>query len=345
MPCLTCLRAASKNGTRTNPNEPGLVFLPRTMFSALPKAVLFRDVAAWHNARDPLRRECFLLKQLKSIDLWQGLLVHRGIELFVVPALQSGHTMNWDRTIEGTVEMAKRQLEFSRTRRYREVKMSKSKAGDDYCALLCHDEGRDVSQEEWEQTIRTIERAFQNLAAMDELWQIIRGRGKYYNELSIHLKYDGANIVVRLDLLCFRAGKPVIVDWKVSESMGGSDARFQMGLYAWALCQHPTWPVNRMEDVQLLEVQLLKPALVRHQVDEEVGVALENRIFRSLDEIRSLCGDGTYANQDPRDFAFAQTENNCAFCPFKRPCQESLNVPPPRPVEVKEMQGELLLFA
>ncbi len=104
--------------------------------------------------------------------------------------------------------------------------------------VLCHDEGREVSSEEWDQTTDTIKSAFQNLAAMHELWRIIRGRGEYFNELPIHLKYDGANIVVRLDLLCYVGGKPVIVDWKVSESLGGSDARLQMGLYAWALCRH-----------------------------------------------------------------------------------------------------------
>src|SRR5689334_3910091 len=113
---------------------------------------LFRDIIASHNARDPFRRECFLLKQLKSIDLWQGLLVHRGIELFVVTALQGGHAVNWGRAIEGTVEMAKRQLDFSRAKRYREEKMSKTKAGDDYCALLCHEEGRDILPEEWDET-------------------------------------------------------------------------------------------------------------------------------------------------------------------------------------------------
>jgi PD-(D/E)XK nuclease superfamily len=312
-------------------------------FRRCQRQAFFRNFAASHNARDSFRRECFLLTQLKSIDLWQGLLVHRGIELFVVPGLQGGHSIDWDRTTEATVTIAKQQLDFSRARRYREEKMSKTKAGDEYCALLCHEEGRDVTPAEWDETTGKIERAYKNLAAMDELWQIIRGRGKYFHEVPIHLKYDGANIAVRLDLLCFNAGKPVIIDWKLSESMGGSDARLQMGLYAWALCQSASWAVHRMEDVTLLEVQLLTPALVCHQVDEEAAVALENRIFRSLSEIRSLCGDRGYSELDVNDFALARNPNSCAFCPFKRPCQESLNAP--SPVRSEPEQTELLLFA
>ena len=70
-----------------------------------------------------------------------------------------------------------------------------------------------------------------------------------------------------------------------------------------------------MEDVQLLEVQLLKPALVQHQVDDEVALSLENRIFRSLDEIRSLCGDGSFSNQDVRDFDLARNEKGVTVSP------------------------------
>lgn len=303
----------------------------------------FRNYAASHNARDLFRRECFLLTQLKSLDAWHGLVVHRAIELQVIPALEVGRAVDWSHATNATIEMARRQLEFSRGRRYREEKMSKTKAGDDYCALLCHEEGRDLTPEQWDDTTNTIERAFKNLAGMGELWQVIRGKGKYFHELPIHLKYDGANIAVRLDLLCFDAGRPVIVDWKLSEAIGGSDARLQMGLYAWALCQSPSWSVRRMDEVQLLEVQLLTPALVRHQVDEEVAVAIENRIYRSLSEIRALCGDSGYADLDVSDFALAKNPNSCAFCPFKGPCQESLNAPPRASFE--EKQTELLLFA
>jgi len=42
----------------------------------------FGSVAAWHNAKDPLRRESFLLSQVKGIDAWRGNLVHEAVLRF-----------------------------------------------------------------------------------------------------------------------------------------------------------------------------------------------------------------------------------------------------------------------
>ena len=288
----------------------------------------FREIAAWHNGKDPLRRDSFVLKQLKTLDQWHGLLVHRGIEKLVVPLLSQHARPSWDDVIEETVRMAARQREFSRARRYRDADVSKTKAGDEYCALLCHEDGRDLSPEEWDTAVGVVERSFRNLADLDPLWESIEGRGKYWSELPIHLYYDGAHITVQMDLLCFRGfGKPIIVDWKVSEAMGGSDARTQMGVYAWAMTRSSKWKVEKMEDVQLLEVQLLTPAVFKHGCDEEVAVELEDRIFRSIDEIRSLCGDGNYKTLDRADFALARNPNTCSYCPFRKLCAGSLAKP------------------
>jgi hypothetical protein len=303
-------------------------FSAERCFKRCQRQYYFREVVAWHSGKDPLRRESFVLKQLKTIDQWQGLLVHRGIEKLVVPLVSENARPNWNQVIADTVRMAERQREFSRARRYRELVLTKTKAGDDYCALLCHEEGREVSPEEWDVTVGVVERAFRNLAGLDELWGVIGGKGKYWAEVPIHLHYDGVHIIVQIDLLCFRGfGKPIIVDWKVSDAKGGSDARSQMGVYAWAMTRSPTWKVQKMEDVGLLEVQLLTPAMFTHRCDEEVAVELENRIFRSIDEIRSLCGEGNYKTLDQEDFAMARNPNTCFFCPFRNLCVAYLAKP------------------
>lgn len=65
-------------------------------FRRCQRQYFFQHVAAWHNARDPVRRESFLLKQVKSLDLWQGSLVHTGIERFVLPAFDDQREVDWD---------------------------------------------------------------------------------------------------------------------------------------------------------------------------------------------------------------------------------------------------------
>lgn len=281
-----------------------------------------QHVAAWHNARDPVRREAFLLKQVKTLDLWQGSLVHRGIELFVVPALQERRTIDWEAAIAGTQAMAERQLAFSKRRGYREKEMSKAKAGDDYCALVGHETDAGVSAEQYRGVLQAVEQSFRNLAGMTELLEEIQRAERYWQELVLRMDYDIARIEVRLDLLYFRAfGQPTIIDWKVSESMGGSDADLQTTLYAWAMCRHPKWRVERPEDCELVEVQLLTQDVVRHRATREIFDRLENRIYRSATMIQSLRLGRKYDLADLDDYDFAGNPNSCSYCPQGELCR------------------------
>lgn len=280
-----------------------------------------QHVAAWHNARDPVRKEGFLLKQVKTLELWIGSLVHRGIELFVVPALQANRPIAWKEAIDGTVAMARRQFEFSKARRYREEKITKAKAADDYCALLGHETPEGVSGEEFARVLGTVERSFRNFSEMEELLAEISGRGRYWPELEVRLGYDAARIEVRIDLLFFREyGKPTIVDWKVSESLGASDADLQTALYGWALCQHPSWAVTKAEDCELLEVQLLTKTVMRHRATQDTFDRLENRIYRSVNTIKSLRGSEKYDLADLENYDFAENPNSCVFCSHRTLC-------------------------
>jgi hypothetical protein len=282
-----------------------------------------QHVAAWHNSRDPVRREAFLSKQVKTLDLWQGSLVHRGIELFVIPAIQERHSIDWNDAISQTVAMAVRQFAFSKARRYRDNGITKSAAGDDYCALAGHESDDGVSENDYQAVLQTVEKSLRNLSAMTALLEEIQSAGKWWQELVLHVDYDIARIEVRLDLLFFRGfGRPTIVDWKVSESMGGSDADLQTALYAWAMCQHPKWRVERPEDCELVEVQLLNQEVIRHRATKEIFDCLENRIYRSVNIIRSLRLGQTYELSDIDDYDFAGNPNNCSYCPQRKLCQE-----------------------
>ena len=99
----------------------------------------FGSVAAWHNAKDPLRRESFLLSQVKGMDAWRGNLVHEAIRSFVVPSLEARQAVPWERVIEEVRKLGARQFAFSEKRRFRETGMSKSKAKEEYCALFGHE--------------------------------------------------------------------------------------------------------------------------------------------------------------------------------------------------------------
>lgn len=296
-------------------------------FARCPRQFYYGQIAACHAARkDPLRREAFLLKQRKSLPLWRGNLVHDAIEHLVVPAWQDRRRPNWEDIISRMRATAERQLEFSAAGRYREVGMTKSKAGQVYCALVGHDPGETLSDSDIEAALEEAERALRNLAAMTDLHAEITAHPPLFAELRVPVTYDDVSINARIDLLYFRQYQhPTIIEWKTYEGTVG-DSKLQGALYAWALQNHPKWRVDQPEAVQVLEVQLLKSIVIPHQVSSDSLVALEDKIYRSVCDIRAIAGDAKYVNVDIADFPITGNARNCVFCPFQTLCSHRLRV-------------------
>ena len=295
------------------------------LFRRCQRAFYFKDIAAWHNGKDPIRREAFVLKQLKTLDTWRGSVVHTAIQRHVVPCWENRRAVDWDAVAREGRAIAERQFAFSKARRYRENGLSKTKAGDDYCALVIHDQPSSTTEEDVLSAIDGVEVAIRNLSGMSEFLKHAQGRPKYFCELPVAVTYHGANITGYIDLMFFRGyNQPTIVDWKCYDSASGSDAHMQTALYAWLLCRSSQWSISTPESVELMEVRLgREPGVIRHTFSAEQFQELEDRIFQSVEEIRALCGDGLYAGQDLADYAFAQNSNSCAYCSFRKLCQEA----------------------
>lgn len=290
-------------------------------FRRCQRQYFLQYLAAWHSTKDPLRREAFLLKQVKTPELWHGNLIHRGIELHVVPALQAHRAIDWTAAIQQTCDMAKRQFAFSAARRFREGG-SKGQAGDDYCALSVHNSDGETGVAVLEKALETVRTAITNFSEMRELLAELEGRQAYWPELKVRVDYDAAAIEAHIDLMFFKEfGKPTIVDWKISESEGGGDVDLQTALYAWALCRHPKWRVERGEDCELLEVQLLRKTVLRHRADEATFDRLEDRIYRGLDRMTALTQGEKYSAAMLQRFDFAANPNSCHFCSMLALCK------------------------
>jgi PD-(D/E)XK nuclease superfamily protein len=295
-------------------------------FTRCPRQFYYGQIAASHSAKkDPLRREAFLLKQRKSLPLWRGNLVHDAIETLVIPAWREHRHPNWDVIVSTMRETAARQLEFSAAGRYRETGMTKTKAGDAYCALVGHGPGEVLSEDGIASALEEAERALRNLAGMTDLHdQIAAAPRPLFAELRVPVTYDGVSINAQIDLLYFRRfAQPTIVEWKTYEGTVGN-SELQGALYAWALQQHPKWRIKSPDVVEILEVQLLKSTVIPHQVSADSLLALEDTIYRSVCDIRSVAGDGKYANVDIADFPITKNPKNCEYCPFQMLCADRL---------------------
>jgi PD-(D/E)XK nuclease superfamily len=322
------LNVAARNVRKEPPGEEELTvdwsFSADRCFRRCQRQYYFREIAACHNAKKaPIRREAFLLKQIKPFELWRGLLVHEAIQRFVIPGWERGEDVDWSAVTEDAVSMAARQFEFSAGRRYREEGVSKSAFPGEYCALAVHELGDEVDPSEIETVHNEIRTAFANLSEMDELLSHVAGRNRYWAELPLTVKFDGVNIQARVDLLFFRSfGEPTIVEWKTYDGIADGDAHLQTALYAWLLCRHERWRVNNPAAVERIEVQLLRGEVHRHRPVEDDFAELEDRLYQNIDEIRSLCGDHRYDELDLSEFAFAENPNSCRFCVFRQLCAE-----------------------
>jgi hypothetical protein len=214
------------------------------LFRRCQREFFFREIAAHHAPKEPWRREAFVLKQLKTLDLWRGTLIHEGIENYVVPALKSGHALDWDRLTEQTLQRAKEQLVFSERKQYRQPGIAKG-AYDNFCALIPHESGGGVSKKDFEVVCSGIRTAFQRLASLTELWEQIGKHRDCQAEMRLWTDFDDVRINAQIDLFFQRSrGCPTIIDWKSYEVGGDSDAWLQTTLYGWMVWRcgrYPRW--------------------------------------------------------------------------------------------------------
>jgi CRISPR/Cas system-associated exonuclease Cas4 (RecB family) len=286
------------------------------------RQVFFANIAAWHNARDPLRRESFLLSHLKSTDAWRGSLVHQAIQKSVVPCWQSRKPVPWEQVVAETRKLGARQIEFSRQRQFRESGMSKTKHKDEYCALYGHEFDPPPASVDLESVLDAVEKSLWNLSKLEDFLKHVEGRNYYRAEVAIASEYNGVRIQGVMDLIFGGAyGHYGVVDWK-DYSASTTDARLQMSLYAWLMCKAKGWPVSSPENIELWEVNLGLPTVQKYLINQESFDELEDFMYRSTERLRLLCGDGSYRAADLENYEYTENPNSCRFCPYQKICRE-----------------------
>jgi hypothetical protein len=293
------------------------------LFRRCQRQFFFREIAAHHAPKEAWRREAFILKQLKTLELWRGNVIHEGIQHYVVPALKKGDALDWNQLSQQTIQRAHAQLKFSAQKRYREPGITKGEH-EDFCALVPHETGKGVSPEEFQQVCSEIKTAFQRLAALQDLWQPLLSRKDCEAEKQIWVEFDEVKIMVQIDLLFERSlGHPVIIDWKSYMNGGDTDARLQTALYGWTVWKSDFYPdVHKPENIELLECQVQEGLVIKHECSQDIFDELEDHLYRSLHRIFSLCRSKKLNEAKLQDFAFTDNPNNCEHCVFRQLCIE-----------------------
>ena len=285
---------------------------------------VFGQVMAAHNARDPLRREAYLLKQLQSISTRQGSIVHKVLATSFLSDVRAGRAIDPAALSAAAHDLARRQFAFSAARRYREPGQTKGAAGDEYCALYEHEYGQDISPEQLDMVYTTITRCFEHLAGQETYLARLSAGSAHLAELPLNFSLAGATITATLDLVYLGAnGQLVVVDWKVARSET-SDYSWQLLVYALAVARCGRWPTVNAEAIELYEANLLRNQVRQHPVSAQRLQEAEDFIYRSLVEREALIGKDRFDDLDLNEFEVAERPGTCYHCNFGSLCLRQL---------------------
>jgi len=302
----------------------------RTFLQCQRKWFFMQKMANALAKNDPLRREAYLLSQLRSLPAWRGSLVDKVIEEAVVPSLRMGIVPRVDSVLAYARKLADDQLEFALARRYLEPGVTKSRVGNRFAALFEIEYGEGIDPEALKIAKQEIETSLTNLLLNSQMIETLLHSGWLGAQRSLTFGLEGAGFVVRAhpDLIAFfDNGAPLIVDWKVS-SQRTNDYWLQLAVYALALCRgapHKDWPPYAVTGVEATKVHLIEANLLtnyfkEHNVDEDNVIELEDFILDSAWKMGLLDQAKKYTQLEVGSFESARNPRSCGYCQFQRIC-------------------------
>ena len=265
----------------------------------------------WESGCDKRVRTAYVLKNLKSRQMWAGTKVHEAIEHCLKNLMRGMSILPPEQVINITVEDMRREYMGS----LKKVYIQKPKQ----LGLVEHHYQQDVPKEKWAENADLVRKGLTNFYKSD-LFNHLRSM-PIENFIEIEnlttFNFDGTDIWVSLDL-CYRDGDNIIiVDWKTGRP---SDKPAPMQLATYALYAQDKWGC-KAENLRLKEINL--PHEVNHEFtfsDEETNHT-RALIKGCIADTQSLLVDVAKNIPKPEEeFALADNENACNWCNFKEIC-------------------------
>lgn len=300
----------------------------------------FGHIVASHSSHDACRHEAFILKQLQHVSAWRGSLVHQVLSTHFLARIQARQPLDSAALTASAYELMEQQFAFSAARRYREPGMTKSAAGEAYCALYEHERGIEITPQDLDRVRTEIAGSLEYLASQSAfLGCLYTGHG-HLTEIPLFFVLNGNTVAATIDLLFFNAdGRPAVVDWKIAASET-SDYQRQLLLYALAVARCGRWPRIQAEDVSLYEANLLKNVITTHTPTTNRLEEVEDWVYGSMVDVEALVGAGRFETLSLDDLDVAERPNTCAHCNFAPLCLQQLETAG-RPEEAGIIQGRL----
>lgn len=276
----------------------------------------------WEAAADPRTREIYVLKQIKSRQMWAGERVHAAIErtLKMLRASTRPLAVDVDEIVAITLEEMRLDYKSSRDGFYR--KRPKS------CALFEHEYGLEVPDEEWRALAATVERCLRTFYDSDVYARIAASRREDWLECEDFSSFqlDGVKVHVVLDFAMRDGDDILIYDWKTGAS-AERDNRIQMACYAFYA--HQKWGVPP-ERVRPIEFNLNRGEQIPYSVTAADLDRTRAYMSGSISDMRRLLADPAANAADEAGFRKANELSTCRRCNFIGVCEPEVDGSLPR---------------
>ena len=308
--------------------------------NSCPKQFVLAHKIAWHIGK-PIKRKAFELKNMVNFEMWQGKIVDRVIEKYLIPNLKMGYFVDYPMIADKAISLAQKQYEFSKSHRYREL--SKSKAGDSYCILEVHELQLPYTKEEIQIVFNTIRQCILNISDIvmpkndiklvellarkpSTLEANINGENSE-SKLKIRYKFENGFVFPQMDLVQFLPKNVIIYDWKVSNSLS-LDASQQLSTYGVVIYDYLKTKggyrtCRRAVDyknIHLLEVNLLKKETKKREFDLDIANQMLDYIYLSNQDMELTIDNKDWSNIDLSEIPRTENSNTCAMCRFRTLC-------------------------
>ena len=273
----------------------------------------------WDRDAEAEVRTAYMLKQMATLDMWGGDVVHSIIEL----ALRD---LQWGRTVR--VEDIQRRARERMIRSWRESLKRDWEFDPKHRTNLFEHYYQDATANERSVRIRDrVNRCLENFRRSDtyaDLEGAKRGDWLALEDLQ-SIEVAGVPVWVKLDCAYRRGDEVVVVDWKT----GAAREEHRRQLEVYALYAVRTFEGIGPEDIVLRAAYLDEGREVDHVVSQDDLDELEERVRAAVDEMRAVLTDpdDNVASLD----AFPQTEDRkrCRRCVFRDLCGlGALETPP-----------------
>lgn len=279
-----------------------------------------------HGRKDVLRRKLYDLKNVQNLTMWPGTVVDQFMEKRIIPTITAKQNLDFDLLAEEAVEMAKKQFEYSQSQAYLDPHLSKSGSGAEFCVLNIHELNKPYQEEEVAQAYAVIRETILRLPTivMPDGMLLIEFL-KSCNVLTPNVNnrmamIEQATIKPQIDLIAMHNWKPVVMDWKVSQSQVSDYSRQLIisGLVVFLNRQDKSdKAAYSYDEIRLYEVNLLKGTVKQHMFTEE-------RANRMIDEIYLTSQDMLLLlKEEPLeidDFELTDNVSSCTLCNYRSIC-------------------------